>query len=77
MTWHETREEMPYEMPPQTEFQKYIRLFKHGNFCLHTSSKGLLLFDYGYFLLLYLFVLICNQKLQLPILGFVLKVLEI
>lgn len=29
VTWHETREEMPYEMPPQTEFQKYIRLSKH------------------------------------------------
>ncbi|XP_075086690.1 DNA (cytosine-5)-methyltransferase CMT2 isoform X1 [Nicotiana tabacum] len=29
VTWHETREEMPYEMPAESEFQKYIRLPKH------------------------------------------------
>lgn len=28
VTSHEEREEIPYEMPPQTEFQKYIRLTK-------------------------------------------------
>ncbi|CAN4076083.1 unnamed protein product [Withania somnifera] len=38
VTWHETREEMPYEMPPQTEFQKYIRLPKHE--IMSCSSSG-------------------------------------
>ncbi|KAJ8538742.1 hypothetical protein K7X08_030038 [Anisodus acutangulus] len=38
VTWHETREEIPYEMPPQTEFQKYIRLSKHE--IMSCSSTG-------------------------------------
>ncbi|XP_059306579.1 DNA (cytosine-5)-methyltransferase CMT2-like [Lycium ferocissimum] len=38
VTWHETREEMPYEMPPQTEFQKYIRLSKRE--IMSCSSSG-------------------------------------
>ncbi|XP_055819789.1 DNA (cytosine-5)-methyltransferase CMT2-like [Solanum dulcamara] len=38
VTWHETREEMPYEMPPETEFQKYIRLSKHE--IMSCSSTG-------------------------------------
>ncbi|GMQ04063.1 hypothetical protein CsSME_00049618 [Camellia sinensis var. sinensis] len=31
VTNHETREQITYEMPPETEFQKYIRLTKDGN----------------------------------------------
>ncbi|XP_010324482.1 DNA (cytosine-5)-methyltransferase CMT2 isoform X1 [Solanum lycopersicum] len=38
VTWHETREERPYEMPPETEFQKYIRLSKHE--ILSCTSTG-------------------------------------
>ncbi|KAF3642124.1 DNA (cytosine-5)-methyltransferase CMT2 [Capsicum annuum] len=38
VTWHETREEMPYEMPPQTAFQKYIRSSKHE--IMSCSSTG-------------------------------------
>ncbi|XP_059644065.1 DNA (cytosine-5)-methyltransferase CMT2-like isoform X2 [Cornus florida] len=32
VTSHETREEMTYQMPPETEFQKYIRLTKYATF---------------------------------------------
>lgn len=30
VTIHETREEMSYKTPPETEFQKYIRATKYG-----------------------------------------------
>ncbi|KAG5524386.1 hypothetical protein RHGRI_031145 [Rhododendron griersonianum] len=30
VTWHEKREQMAYEKPPETEFQRYIRLTKDG-----------------------------------------------
>ncbi|KAH0649567.1 hypothetical protein KY290_033256 [Solanum tuberosum] len=38
VTWHETREERPYEIPPETEFQKYMRLSKHE--IMSCSSTG-------------------------------------
>ena len=31
VTNNETREQMAYQMPPETEFQKYMRLTKDGN----------------------------------------------
>ncbi|KAI8538140.1 hypothetical protein RHMOL_Rhmol09G0079500 [Rhododendron molle] len=31
VTWHEKREQMAYEKPPETEFQRYIRLTKDSN----------------------------------------------
>ncbi|KAA8525105.1 hypothetical protein F0562_007031 [Nyssa sinensis] len=50
VTSHEVREEMPYEMPPETEFQKYIRLTKYEmmGFALSgvTEPKNSILYDH-------------------------------
>ncbi|XP_070020954.1 DNA (cytosine-5)-methyltransferase CMT2-like [Nicotiana sylvestris] len=50
VTGHETREEMPYEMPAESEFQKYIRLPKHEivgrSSTRDTETKGPVLSDH-------------------------------